>query len=448
MRGSAVGPNTTACNSALSVCQRSTRWASALHTLALFRAYGVQHDLRSYAIAMSACARGVQWAAAILLLTAANAGALRPNLVVHNVLISACEKGMRWERALQLAVGLASRSLTPDLITYSASISACEKGWQWSHALALYADMRQAGRVQPDVPLCSALISACAKGGQWEMALGLRRSMQQDSLAPDLIAHNAALEACVEGARWREAVFIVHGMVLGRTVLGAVSCRSLLSACEGSGANGHRAQALLGLRGCLARLLQSIGERSAWERAAAFGDKANVFGLAAEAEDILAGCQLIGHHLGATFHRTIGAPVIVALRRDALTTTVGGKHGVLEVRVLERQFGLGNWSSGCALDELGLAPARRPQPRSAKARRQLHAALLHGGSDKHTQGSPRTPVATHLATHLAYALRLRRPHVAAVRSTGGLRPEDQGSVLGYRGLRLAGEGQRRGCCAA
>ncbi|CAJ1440423.1 unnamed protein product, partial [Effrenium voratum] len=106
-------------NAATSAVAQVGAWPEALRLLNTAESNQLQADVITGSSAMSACERASRWEAALQLPWAQRA---RKDVAVCNALISACEKAAQWPVAVHLL-----GALQPDAITFSSAISACEK---------------------------------------------------------------------------------------------------------------------------------------------------------------------------------------------------------------------------------------------------------------------------------------------------------------------------------
>eukprot|EP00435_Cladocopium_sp_Y103_P068319 s122_g31.t1 len=272
-------PDVVTCNTALSCCERGSRWRDAVQLLQSSEA-----NVRGFNSCISCCGKAAEWRQAIATLETLETadvisfnGAISALALAHaphdlptwpmaldvmarlptrrleasvvsfsSLMIAAqrrwrlvlqlrrddrgswdrvaynaglSEKAGRWQTASFL---LASAGFQPDVISYSSTISACEKSGHWQMAIHLWCTMLVL-RLLPNVITCNGLLGACEKAGQWLVALALLHHCltpwenQLHGIRPNVISFSCVISACARCGEWLQALELLLGQLGGET---------------------------------------------------------------------------------------------------------------------------------------------------------------------------------------------------------------------------------------
>lgn len=117
-------------NAAISSCEKSGRWAFALHLMDFLRKGQLKTsvtsgpDVITLSTVLSACEKSGQWHVALLLLSQTE---FEVSEISFNAAISACEKLQRWQLSADLLRRIFDLRLQATEISYNAVISACHR---------------------------------------------------------------------------------------------------------------------------------------------------------------------------------------------------------------------------------------------------------------------------------------------------------------------------------
>lgn len=236
-----IAPGTISRSLAMSGCEKSSQWISALQVLqSLRRAPGLRSNEVCYGSNISAVTREQQWKLSLSLLfemalqgiSFSRIGCNAALITRKTAVTDPTADSAPWLYALALASLMLSAKLKPNRVTYNASISACEKSGVWPMATAVLRGMALRG-VSADILSFDAAISALndadAVASGWYMALGHVRQLERCSIIPITITLNAALSACRQ--RWEAVLALTNGM--GRQVeKDSCSLRLFMGTCE------------------------------------------------------------------------------------------------------------------------------------------------------------------------------------------------------------------------
>ncbi|OLP84937.1 Pentatricopeptide repeat-containing protein, chloroplastic [Symbiodinium microadriaticum] len=252
-------------NAAISACERSGQWQSAIGLLFEMGSSWLVPDLVSFNAAILSCREEGQWQLAVHLLNALSAVGLFPETSTFNALLAAC--GARWTMALACLHEMQARAAVPDTISFTAAIAACEKGSEWLAAMKLFCEMEGVAEpsvvsynalintcdvkwqvaidffermlsqeIQPDVITYNALIGAFARGSERALAFSLLTTMRSEQVSPDDVTFIPPALACQQAGAWQDVMAILPLMLRHRLVPDAVyagCATSTLRACKG-----------------------------------------------------------------------------------------------------------------------------------------------------------------------------------------------------------------------
>eukprot|EP00435_Cladocopium_sp_Y103_P038275 s123_g10.t1 len=237
-----IAPGTISRSLAMSSCEKSSQWISALQVLqSLGRATGLRSNEVCYGSNISSVTKEQQWKFSLsLLFEMALKGISFSQIGCNAALITRKTAAVvdptadatPWLYALALAGLMLSAKLKPNRVTYNASISACEKSGEWPMATEVLHGMAQRG-VSADILSFDAAISALNDTGAvpagWSMALGHVRQLERCSIIPSTVTLNAALSACRQ--HWEAVLALTNGM--GRQVeKDSCSLQLFMGTCE------------------------------------------------------------------------------------------------------------------------------------------------------------------------------------------------------------------------
>ncbi|CAK0888455.1 unnamed protein product, partial [Prorocentrum cordatum] len=236
LRASGAHADVTACNAALSACQRGRRPAEALALLREQLLAG-EEGCRSFNAAIASCSQGSAWRQALRLFREMRRREVAPDLVTFNSTIHAA--GRAAERgeagASELVAALRGSGLQPDRVTFNVAIGACEREDRWTDALALLTEMEQL-ELRPNVVTCNSAVGACGAGSRWDLALSLAGSLPLRGLRPTGATFAAAAVACERGRQWQRAVDVLAEMPWQRLKANVENYNSVISACGSASA--------------------------------------------------------------------------------------------------------------------------------------------------------------------------------------------------------------------
>ena len=165
-------PNEVSLSAAISACEKSAQWSSALVLMAQLPTMTLKANTTSCNALLSACEKGFNWTQAIEVLHQMDELRVASSEMTWNAMASASEKCAQWQLALQT---LPSAPGFSEPMAFNAAMVACTKGEasSWRRVLYLLASLPSATSISYD----SALGSLVAR---WPMALETMRQMQND----------------------------------------------------------------------------------------------------------------------------------------------------------------------------------------------------------------------------------------------------------------------------
>lgn len=165
-------PNEVSLSAAISACEKSAQWSSALVLMAQLPTMTLKANTTSCNALLSACEKGFNWTQAIEVLHQMDELRVASSGMTWNAMASASEKCAQWQLALQT---LPSAPGFSEPMAFNAAMVACTKGEasSWGRVLYLLASLPSATSISYD----SALASLVAR---WPMALETMRQMQND----------------------------------------------------------------------------------------------------------------------------------------------------------------------------------------------------------------------------------------------------------------------------
>eukprot|EP00439_Symbiodinium_sp_Y106_P073702 s287_g13.t4 len=240
-------------NAAISACERSGQWQSAIGLLFEMGSFRLVPDLVSFNATILSCREEGQWQLAVHLLNALSAFDLFPETLTFNALlaacgarwplalaclrftaaITACEKGSEWIAAIKLFYEMEKGVAQPSVVSYNALIKTCDVKWQ----MALHFFERMLSQeIQPDVITHNALMGAFARGSERGLAFALLTQMRSEEVSPDDVTFIPAALACQQAGAWQDVMAILplmlrHGLVPDAVYAGCAT--STLRACRG-----------------------------------------------------------------------------------------------------------------------------------------------------------------------------------------------------------------------
>ncbi|CAJ1395192.1 unnamed protein product [Effrenium voratum] len=208
-------------SSAVSACEKASRWQAALVTLSSMDAVRMERDIFSSSAAISACAGAAKWEAGLALLAALQQQELSPVVITYNSVITACGNASQWVAALSLLQRM-PMSLADDT-TFHAASYACGEAGHWVEALQLLEEM-QSRQLRASTVTLNTAITSC----RWDLALHLLRATPH---LADSISFSAACGACGAGRQWQWALELLEE-ALRRSMVTSQLWTSAISACE------------------------------------------------------------------------------------------------------------------------------------------------------------------------------------------------------------------------
>ena len=227
--------DTVSCNAMLRVYAKNVLWQPALDMLWGLQAGG-NVDVVSYSTAISACERASRWSAALGVLAQMSAFATRPNVFTYSTLLSTCGKAEKWAVALTCLDGMLPHFMQPNLITFNSAITSCDRGLQW-HLALLSASTLSGKSLDTDAISCRAAMSACQKVG-----MNLPLTWCEGNMAVRMLCCN------LQVGRWARVLSLHQRASNEGLSLGEVGCRSAIDACD---TEWHRALALFAASHCM-----------------------------------------------------------------------------------------------------------------------------------------------------------------------------------------------------
>ncbi|CAK9082425.1 unnamed protein product [Durusdinium trenchii] len=195
--------------------EKGLQWKRALQLLTELRCFGFLPDLILLNSAISICEKTVMWPSALELFSIAFVA----DVISHTACISACEKGRRWRIGLGFTTAMRFSVVEPNIISCNAAMSACEKGRAWRETFSMAEDAA-------DIISFTALMSAARSS--WHLAVGLLAQLLDEKLRPDLGSCNSVVLALDTAAQWLQANNFIRTWSFG--LPNCVTFASLLSA--------------------------------------------------------------------------------------------------------------------------------------------------------------------------------------------------------------------------
>ncbi|CAE7256896.1 unnamed protein product [Symbiodinium necroappetens] len=204
-----VGRSVVTYNAVLAAFEAAGEWLPALSLLRQLRSSeALSVDNISFASAISACQKASRWERSLQLLWQTEASGLSPDIVCFNAAISACDRCFEWQRSLWLLRELCRRRLRPDAVTFACVVSACAKTGRWSQALSLLRLARtravEVGSFAASSLLRSSSVAEPMEGctGAWQSSIDAVKSLRCSNLKLDIVGGNAMLVTASTAQRW------------------------------------------------------------------------------------------------------------------------------------------------------------------------------------------------------------------------------------------------------
>ncbi|CAE7945950.1 unnamed protein product [Symbiodinium sp. KB8] len=235
-----VGRSVVTYNAVLAAFEAAGEWLPALSLLRQLRSSeALSVDNISFASAISACQKASRWERSLQLLWQTEASGLSPDIVCFNAAISACDRCFEWQRSLWLLRELCRRRLRPDAVTFACVVSACAKTGRWSQALSLLRLARtravEVGSFAASSLLRSSSVAEPMEGctGAWQSSIDAVKSLRCSNLKLDIVGGNAMLVTASTAQRWGwiQALSMLAEMAFCSLALSEVSCRVAVAGC-------------------------------------------------------------------------------------------------------------------------------------------------------------------------------------------------------------------------
>eukprot|EP00913_Durusdinium_trenchii_P029842 g27965.t1 len=225
-----LSPTVVTFGAAISACEKSSRWPSALQTfeeVESWRDTPVKRNVILCNATMSSAGKGLQWLEALQIFSRARCNQqLGLSTTSSNAVLSACEKHVQWPVAMALQAEMPQLRLQSDVITANVMISGLGKGGQWRFAVLVFAGCHRK-QLEPTSVTCSAAVSASEEAKDWQRAIWLLECKTADRMS-----FNGAISACGLQSKWQEALLSFRLLEAFSLEASTVSYNSAISACE------------------------------------------------------------------------------------------------------------------------------------------------------------------------------------------------------------------------
>ena len=153
---------------------------------------GLVPDIVSYGAAISACEASSSWHSALALHMRMLMQRLQVSTIAQGALMNSVSSESKWQLTL-----LCLAELDHQKMAHNGAFSACERVSCWHQALQLLQGL-SLRHLQVEASSFNSVVSSCGKAsGKWETALEVLRSMPLYMAKPDLLTYDTAMMTCI-----------------------------------------------------------------------------------------------------------------------------------------------------------------------------------------------------------------------------------------------------------